>query len=143
VIDQCFPNPTASGYVRCGLIDTGAGGFIEQYCRPGARQNSAANGFGRVNCGAGTQPIDINGDGLADTCAAIQQQQQQQSSLCSPGYEPRDTNGDGVADICYQVTNTAPPPPAPGSADACPQGFPYGKDTNFDGRIDTCYANPA
>ena len=95
-----------------------------------------------VNCGAGTQPVDINGDGFADTCAAIggqQQQQQQQSSLCDPGYEPRDTNGDGFADICYQVQPNPPPPPTSG----CPANFPYGKDTNNDGVIDTCYANPA
>ena len=137
-VDQCIVNPGSLGYVRCGVLDAGDDGLLEQFCRPGARQQN--NGFGNVNCGGGTQPIDINGDGFADTCAPIQQQQQQ-SSLCDPGYEPRDTNGDGVADICYQVANNPPPQPGPGS-EACPAGFPYGKDTTGNGQVDTCFANP-
>lgn len=141
-VDQCIVNPGSLGYVRCGVVDGGDAGLLEQFCRPGARSN-AANGFGRVNCGAGTQGVDINGDGFADTCAAVgqqqQQQQQQQSSLCDAGYEPRDTNGDGAPDICYQVSNA--PPPAQRSSN-CPAGFPFGRDTNNDGAIDTCYANP-
>jgi len=137
VIDQCIVNPGSIGFVRCGVLDAGEAGLLEQFCRPGARQN-----FGNVNCGGGTQPVDINGDGFADTCAPIgqQQQQRQNNSPCDPGYEGRDTNGDGVVDICYQTANQPPPPP-PGS-EACPAGFPYGKDTNGDGAVDTCYANP-
>ena len=137
-IDQCIVNPASIGYVRCGVVDAGDGDLLEQFCRPGAR---SGGGFGGVNCNAGTQPVDINGDGFADTCAPIQQSNQG-SSLCDPGYEPRDTNGDGVVDTCYQVSTGSPPPPPAGS-DVCPAGFPYGQDTNGDGTIDTCYANPA
>jgi len=82
-------------------------------------------------------PIDTNGDGLVDSCgpsSGRQSQQPQGSTLCNAGYEPRDQNGDGVYDVCVP---SAPPP-----SGSCPQGFPYGKDTNFDGVIDTCYANP-
>ena len=141
-IDQCIVNPGSAGFVRCGVIDAGASGLLDQYCQPGGGGGSQ-NNFGGVNCGPGTQPIDINGDGFADTCGALQQQQQQQSAVCDPGYEPRDTNADGRADICVQTSNSGPPPPANGSQSACPPGFPYGADTNRDGVIDTCYANPA
>jgi len=140
VIDQCIPNPAGSGYVRCGVLDVGDGALIDQYCQPGASRNNAARNTG-VNCGSGTQPIDINGDGLADTCAPIQQQQQQGGSVCEAGYTPRDTTGDGRIDTCFQNA-PAPPPPAAGSSSVCPAGFPYGADTNRDGVIDTCYANP-
>ena len=133
-IDQCIINPGSAGFVRCGGVDDGDGGLLEEYCRPSTGQSSS---FG-VNCGPGTGPIDINDDGFADTCAATQQQQ---NGLCDQGYDPRDTTGDGVADTCYEVTGTSPPP-RNGSSDACPAGFPYGTDTNNDGAIDTCYANP-
>ena len=135
-IDQCIVNPGSLGYVRCGVIDTGDDGLLEQYCQPGGGRNS-----GNVNCGVGTSPIDINGDGRADTCSAVGQQQQDLSSLCDPGYNPTDTNGDGVVDVCVEVSDASPPPRA-GSSEACPPGFPYGADTNSDGTIDTCYANP-
>ena len=136
-IDQCIVNPGAIGFVRCGVLDSGEGELLEQYCQPGAGRNT---GFGGVNCGAGTQPVDINGDGFADTCAAIGQQQNQQSSLCDFGYEPRDTNGDGLPDVCVEVSGSSPPPQ--GVSEGCPAGFPYGADTNNDGVVDTCYANP-
>jgi len=35
-VDQCIVSPTALGYVRCGVLDTGDGGLLDQYCRPGA-----------------------------------------------------------------------------------------------------------
>lgn len=133
-IDQCIANPATLGYVRCGVLDSGDDGLLEQFCRPGAGRN-----VGGVNCNATARPIDINGDGIVDTCAPIEQQQQN-SGLCDPGYEPRDTTGDGVPDVCVQV-DVDPPPPS-GTSDVCPAGFPYGKDTNADGIVDTCYANP-
>jgi len=113
VIDQCISNPGSLGYVRCGVVDAGAAGLLEQFCRPGARTNQQQQ----------------------------QQQQQQQSGLCRAGYVPSDTNGDGVPDVCYEVSSRTnnPPPPTAG----CPAGFPYGKDTTGNGQIDTCYANPA
>lgn len=136
-IDQCIVNPGSAGFVRCGVLDAGDGDLIELFCRAGARQN---NDFGNVNCGPETQAIDIDADGATDTCVATQQEPNE-DGLCEPGYELRDTSGNGVGDRCYQVVGNSPPP-ASGSSEVCPTGFPYGVDTNADGVIDTCYANP-
>lgn len=134
-VDQCIANPGSLGYVRCGVVDSGGDQLLEQFCRPGD-----GRGFGGVNCNANSRPIDINGDGIVDTCAPLETPQQQSNALCEAGYEPRDTNGDGVPDVCYQVSGAQPTPPP--TSNLCPTGFPYGKDTNGDGIVDTCYANP-
>lgn len=129
-VDQCIVNPSAYGYQRCGAIDVGNGDLLDRFCRPGT--NSPAQAPAGVRCNAGARPIDLNGDGLADTCVA---DQQQPTVSCGPGTQPVDTNGDGRADVCQQI-------PTPQQSGPCPAAFPFGRDTNGDGAIDTCYSQP-
>ncbi len=158
-VDQCIVNPGAYGYVRCGAFETDNGVLLEQFCNPasaGARGGAGAAGQRGVQCNPGARPVDINGDGLADTCAPdpvqqqqaqqqqaqrqqAQQQAQQNSTLCDPGYTPQDTNGDGRADVCQY---TGGQQQQQQQNNPCPAGFPYGRDTNGDGAIDTCYSAP-
>ncbi|MEM7094326.1 MAG: transglycosylase domain-containing protein [Actinomycetota bacterium] len=148
-VDQCIVNPTLYGYVRCGAIQTEDDEILEQFCAPGS---PGARGAGAgVRCNPGFQPVDLDGDGRADTCANLNQAGQQggpggqqggQSGLCDVGYEPRDTNGDGRIDVClYTGQNTQPPPPSDPN-NPCPAEFPYGRDTTGDGRVDTCFSQP-
>lgn len=151
-VDQCIVNPSAYGYVRCGAFETSNGVLLEQFCNPSSPGSLGSNGSGGgtnrgVQCNPGARPVDINGDGFADTCAPDpspgqqqQQQQQQQSSQCDAGYVPFDTNGDGIADVCQFTGQSSSPPPA--ANNPCPTGFPFGKDTTGNGVIDTCFATP-
>ena len=141
-VDQCIVNPGAYGYVRCGAIETEEGDILEQFCNPASVGRSNTG----VTCGPGTRPVDLNGDRIADTCAPSpgqgqQQQNQGPSALCDTGYTAYDTNGDGLADVCQYTGQTTQPPP-PQENNPCPADFPYGRDTDGDGDIDTCFATP-
>lgn len=144
-VDQCIVNPGAYGYVRCGAFEVSDGALVDQYCNASSANRTTTRGSTGtgVTCGPGTRPVDLTGNGLADTCVSSPTQGQQNQSgnsggLCDPGYVPMDTNGDGRADVCQFVgqSNTQQ------QSNPCPSDFPYGKDTDGNGSIDTCYAQP-
>ena len=134
-VDQCIVNPGSFGYVRCGAFETEDGELLDQYCNPALTGDGEGSPPG-VQCGPGARPVDLDGDRIADTC--VPDPSQQQSNLCQPGYAPLDTNGDGRPDICQFIGQPTPVP----DDNPCPPGFPYGRDTNNDGNIDTCFATP-
>jgi len=144
--DQCILNPGGFGYVRCGSFESNGGAIIDRYCQPSSSRGAGAPAG--VRCNEGARPVDLNGDNIADTCVPVQnqaqqqqqQQQAQQSALCDAGYQPLDTTGDGRPNVC-QFTGVPTPPPQSAN-NPCPAGFPYGRDTNSDGAIDTCYSEP-
>lgn len=133
-VDFCSPNPQGAGYHRCGAVET-QDGLLDRYCgHPGQH-------YSTISCAPGTEPVDIDNDGIDDICAppgwdnpyTKPAEPSVPAVVCSPGSSAKDTDGDGIVDTCVaDVVEQVEPYPG------CPNDYPYGVDTTGDGNIDSC-----